>query len=223
MASFILFWFFGSRARLSVVLCHNVKSAEYYARWCFAPHSAALQLCFIRISTAKKRRPSVKRQPAHGTQLAVRIRYFCRGRSGNTYVFRYIVKASAQLQWDIDNAAFRLDGRNGLTGREQDICAQGCALALRAKAGPSEQTLICQSRGVFVRFRIFLLSILFTSCCPSSTAAVLPPATYLPPAGWRWRATCMRDVRAAKSLLQREEREGNRELLGVIPCTIAQP
>ena len=49
----------------------------------------------------------------------------------------------------IGQAAFRLDDGNGLTGRDQDVCARGCALARRAKAGPSEQTLFSQSRGVF--------------------------------------------------------------------------
>ena len=43
--------------------------------------------------------------------------------------------------------SFRLNGGNGLTGRDKDIRPQGCALAQRAKAGPSEQTLVCQSRG----------------------------------------------------------------------------
>ena len=49
----------------------------------------------------------------------------------------------------IGQAAFRLDDGNGLTGRDQDVCARGCALARRAKAGPSEQTLFSQSRGGF--------------------------------------------------------------------------
>ena len=45
--------------------------------------------------------------------------------------------------------SFRLNGGNGLTGRDQGVCPQSCALAQRAKAGLSEQTLFCQSRGIF--------------------------------------------------------------------------
>ena len=45
--------------------------------------------------------------------------------------------------------SFRLNGGNGLTGRDKEIRPQGCALAQRAKAEPSEQTLFCQSRGIF--------------------------------------------------------------------------
>jgi hypothetical protein len=37
--------------------------------------------------------------------------------------------------------SYRLNGGNGLTGRDQEVCPQSCALAQRAKAGPSEQTL----------------------------------------------------------------------------------
>ena len=58
--------------------------------------------------------------------------------------------------------SFRLNGGNGLTGRDKDIRPQGCALAQRAKAGPSEQTLFCQSRGflktVNVRYEFAFLS-----------------------------------------------------------------
>ena len=48
--------------------------------------------------------------------------------------------------------SFRLNGGNGLTGRDQEVCPQSCALAQRAKAGPSEQTLFCQSRGFLMDF-----------------------------------------------------------------------
>ena len=77
----------------------------------------------------------------------------------------------------LHRASFRLNEGNGLTGREQDGCPKGCALALRAKAGPSLQLLFRQRRGGFVLCS-FGLQPLFIS---TSAAAAVPPQ--LPPPG----------------------------------------